>query len=70
MKYVLVSVIEREIFGEIYNTYDEAYKEMQKSYEWTLKHGGDDSYIGEWYAWVNDGPNHDNYDWKILGLEG
>lgn len=28
----------------------------------------DDCQIGTASAWVNDGPNHDNYDWKIVEL--
>lgn len=28
-----------------------------------------DSHLNAMSAWVSDGPNHDNYDWKIERLE-
>ena len=64
--YVLIECIEREIEGIRFDTYEEAYQAMKEAYE--SYDNFDESEITQWYAWGNDGPNHDNFDWKILKL--
>lgn len=56
----------RDIDGVMYNTFDEAREAMVESYEETAKKGCLDCEMSMWWAYVDDGPNHDNYDWKII----
>lgn len=79
MKYMLITVIEREIFTEIFPTHREAREKMitemkeygaeipnecsEKEYECDDEFG-----FSEWSAYLNDGNNHDNYDWLIVAL--
>lgn len=65
-KYMLIEVVERDIEGIRYDTLEEAGTAMKEAYEETVSRGVAESDISEWWAWANDGPNHDNYDWKII----
>ena len=67
-KYMLVEVVERGIEGIVYSTLEEAQSAMREAYEETVNNRAAENDISEWWAWVNDGPNHDNYDWKILEI--
>lgn len=78
-RYMLVTVIEREILTEIFDTYDDAYKTMLNELQ---QYGGiqgehlnadeaeaPDSWgYCKWNAYLNDGSNHDNYDWLIVQI--
>ena len=64
-QYMLVEVVERDINGTMFNSFEEARQAMAEAYE-EIKSGTDECEISTWWAWVNDGPNHDNYDWKII----
>ena len=66
-KYMLVEVVDREIEGKVYDSYDKAAVDMQTAYEETL-HCGDYGEITEWWAFVNSDPGGNNYDWKILEI--
>lgn len=77
-KYMLISVCDREILTEQFDTKKEAqetmYREMiergkvsedifsEKEYE------GDNCGFGEYCAWANDGINHADFDWLIVAL--
>lgn len=75
-KFMLISVRERNILTEIFNTKKEAQKIMHKEMvEWG-KVPGDifqqeeyddgDCGFGEWSAYANDGINHSDFDWRIV----
>lgn len=72
-RFMLITVIEREIKTERYATYEEAYDKMKNAFE---SFGGNKEMIedemaelGEWSAWITDGNNHDDYDWEIIDLQ-
>lgn len=88
-KYILVSVVAREISVNEYDSIKEAQKAMYSYFCMTSGLGDEDfdddffsdndsdEYINGMYedsevgidsmsAYVTDGPNHDNYDWKII----
>ncbi len=49
---------------EDYSTFKEAHRVMEEAYWETIENGGSGKIL-EWLAWVDDGPNHYNYEWKI-----
>lgn len=70
--YLLISVIEMEIFPQKFNTLESAQKQMRKEY---VDSGGvfefvsdGEAHIDEYDAYVIDGNNHDNYVWKIVKI--
>ena len=73
-KYILIAVAERDIFTEEFETLEKAQEEMRKqvieSCDNELKEFIDDDMasIEDMFAWVTDGLNHDDYDWKIIEL--
>ena len=68
--YILIECVERDIQGIKYDTFEEAHAAMEECYNEIINtYGYEDSEITEWYAWINDGPNHDNYDWKIVDVK-
>lgn len=77
-RYMLISVCDREILTEIFDTKKEAQETM---HEEMVKWGKvpedifrseeyDDGGYGfdEWSAYVNDGLNHNDYDWLIVAI--
>lgn len=77
-KCMLITVIDREILSEQFETKEEAHHQMISelaSYasidEATLtevEYDDGEMGYGEDCAYLNDGPNHDNYDWRIIAL--
>lgn len=79
-RYMLISVFEREILTEVFDTKEEAQEAMHKEImeqcevpedifcEQEYDDGGWG--FGEYSAYVNDGVNHDNSDWLIVYLGG
>lgn len=77
-KYMLISVCDREIFTEQFDTIEKAQETMHKEMieqgkvpkdifleeECEESDYGFDSYC----AWANDGVNHADYDWLIVAL--
>lgn len=72
-KFVLIEVVERTITTpEFFDTYDEAYRNMEKRYIETASAGCDegdepDGELNEWDAWC-ESANHDNCDWAIFEI--
>jgi hypothetical protein len=71
-KYLLISVFEREIYAELFNSFEDAQNKMQEEFNAHVRESqlGDifednECYLGLNYAWITDGVNHDNYDWRI-----
>lgn len=77
-KYILISVHDREILTEIFNTQKEAQEAMHKEMvEWGKVPEGifqeeeyDDGDCGfcSYQAYANDGNNHTDYDWLIVEI--
>lgn len=78
---ILITVVEREISTAFYLTLEEAKKEMLNQFaecfsdEDRCEFNFEDAYYyGDEYgwtetsAWLNDGPNHSNFDWKIIEI--
>lgn len=64
--FILIEVIEREISTpEFFNTYEEAYNEMEVRFNECNMRGG---YIDDWSAYCET-LNHDSVDWKIFDME-
>ena len=70
---MLICVIERTIYTERFDTYEEAYDNMEKQFE---SYGGNNEKIEsleasleKLSAWITEGNNHDNYDWEIIDLK-
>lgn len=76
-KYILISVCDREILTEVFNSLAEAqtcmYKEMM---EWanidpgafhSVEYEESDFGFGEWSAWAN---GRCDYDWRIICIGG
>lgn len=66
-RYMLICVTDREICPLFFNTYKEAYDRMKYLFEQEMENSVDGN-IGEFDAWVTDGSNHDDSDWKIVRL--
>lgn len=78
--YMLISVVERDIQTEMFKNLGLAREEMRRQFTNACK-GLVDDYIEdcmaelhdkyndiEHFAWVTDGANHDDYDWKIIKI--
>lgn len=79
MKYMLITVIEREILTEQFETFEEAHNQMMKEFceaamvdpaDCTEEESECDEEFGycKWNAYVSDGLNHNNFDWIIVEL--
>ena len=77
--YLLVSVCDREIVVEQFDSLEEAQETMHKEMICEGKipeevvtdneeYGGENYSFGKWSAWANNGVNHGNYDWRIFKL--
>lgn len=64
MNYILVSVTEREIAVQKFDTYAEVFKRMSDEYNECVKVV--DGEFGEWSAWANADNGDLNCDWKIF----
>lgn len=71
-RYILISVVERNICVTLFSTLKETQNAMRDEF---AKSGGDKdsiddgmSEINDTSAWVTDGNNHDNYDWLIAEI--
>jgi len=68
-KYFLITVMDREIITSRFRTRDEARRMMRKQF---IEAGGDieenNDYatLNEDSAWVNDGDNHSDFDWRVV----
>lgn len=79
-RYMLITVIDREILTETFRTVEDARRCMHKEMILYGKVPKDifatDSYdageygFSDYGAWANDGENHANYDWLIVDTEG
>lgn len=78
--YLLITVVEREILVEQFKTYEAARAQMLKElYEFGRIDPADctesetecdeEFGYGQWTAYVNNGVNHNNYDWRIVSLQ-
>lgn len=81
MKYMLITVIEREILTERFETYDDAKSAMLDEF-WVYSDFDDYDFLKEeeyeaddgdygfskYGGWLNDGKDHYNYDWLIVAL--
>ena len=78
-KYMLISVCDREILVEQFDTYEEAFEQMKKE---MIDFGRVDEEIFQestyedcdygfepYYGYANNGNNHGDYDWRIVSLE-
>ena len=61
--YLLVSSYNRELFAEKCDSLWDAQNKMEAQYNYIK---GNDRYVGDYYAWVNE---DEYYDWKIIELE-
>lgn len=77
-KYMLISVRDREILTEKFDTKEEAQETMHREMIEQGKVPEDifdneeyedgDCGFGEYSAWANDGLNHSDFDWLIVAL--
>lgn len=65
--YILVTVCDREILVEKFDTYEKAYHEMESAFNNLDQRAVSVSEINAWYAWANT--DDYNFDWKIFELE-
>lgn len=70
MAYMLITVCEREISTEKFETMLEAQKAMKKELNEVTdtNEDGDDFELGEFSAWANADSGDCNYDWKIVAI--
>lgn len=73
-RFMLISVVEREIGYLFFDKLEEAQKQMREEMEDSCSSleewlEDDEAEITDMYGWINEGNNHDNYDWLILDLE-
>lgn len=79
--FLLITVEEREISTEFFSTFEDAKAEMMKQFAECFSDEDrsefdfeDAEYYGDEYGWnetsacLNDGPNHSNFDWKIIEI--
>ena len=77
-KYMLISVCDREILTEQFDTKEEAQETMHRE---MIEQGNvpedifdneeyedSDCGFGEYSAWANEGINHADFDWLIVAL--
>ena len=78
-RYMLISVCERDIMTEIFDSKEKAQTTMHEEmvkwgkvpeeiFQEEIEYDDGDCGFGEWSAYVNDGVNHDNYDWLIVAI--
>lgn len=81
-RYLLVSVCDREIFTEKFESREAAWKTMISELKDALRCEPEDDSIflmdeyeddgnfgfGVWSAYVNDGVGHGEFDWRIVAL--
>ena len=67
-KAILISVCNREISTEVFETFDGAKNQMEHEYFETIKDDDcvDDSEINEYSAWANIDDSDYQYDWMIV----
>ena len=78
-KYMLISVCDREILVEQFDTYEEAFEQMKKEMidfgqvdEEIFKETTYEDYdcgFGPYCGYANDGNNHGDYDWLIVNIK-
>lgn len=67
--FILILVMDREIINLRFQTKEEAKAEMKQQFieaGGDIEENNDEATLTENYAWVNDGTNHCNFDWKIV----
>lgn len=73
MKYILISVIDREIYTEQFDDLDKAKEALVSVLKDNLRDDQEDDMYGlsedHTNAWVTDGLNHDNCDFKIVEIK-
>lgn len=73
MKYILISVIDREIYTEQFDDLDKAKEALASVLKENLRDDQEDDMYGlsddKTDAWVTDGLNHDNCDFKIVEIK-
>lgn len=73
MKYILISVIDREIYTELFDDLDKAKEALVSVLKENLRDDQEDDMYGlsddKTDAWVTDGLNHDNCDFKIVEIK-
>lgn len=73
MKYILISVIDREIYTEQFDDLDKAKEALASVLKENLRDDQEDDVYGlsddKTDAWVTDGLNHDNCDFKIVEIK-
>lgn len=74
-KFMLISVADRNISYSFFDSYPNAYAEMEKEFKkssFNIKEQMEDGMakIEDNSAWTTDGSNHDDYDWLIVKLDG
>lgn len=65
--HILVCVVDRNIEVLMFQSYEQAYARMKYLFE-EQEAVSVDSEISDYSAWVTDGSNHCDYDWKIISL--
>lgn len=70
MAYMLITVCEREISTEKFNTMEEAREAMEKELNevTNTSEDGDEFELGEFSAWANTDGGDYNYDWEIVAI--
>lgn len=76
--YMLISVCDREILTEQFDTLQEAHETMHREMVElgrvpehifdNVEYEDSDYGFGKWSAYANDGVNHADYDWLIVSL--
>ena len=77
-RFMLISVCEREILTEMFDTVEEARETMHREmieqgkvpddiFD-NIEYDDSDCGFGEWSAYANDGVNHADFDWLIVDL--
>ena len=73
MKYILISVIDREIYTEHFDDLDKAKEALTSELKENLRDDQEDDMYGlsedHTDAWVTDGLNHDDCDFKIVEIK-
>ena len=67
-RYLLISVIDREIFTSEFDTLTQARTQMRNEYIDSASMGCEEWELKEKEAYVTDGNHHSDYDWKIIEL--
>lgn len=73
MKYILISVIDREIYTEQFDDLDKAKEALAKELKENLRDDHEDDMYGlsddKTDGWVTDGLNNDDCDFKIVEIK-